>query len=211
MYYLPPLSCYQPWHQSGMYVIIVHGPVLTHCHPKSVLSIEVHLILSVVYSGFWQVYDVSTIVVSHKMISPLPNKSSGFCFLLFSNVPGHLPPILSPWSLLLVGTFQQLSDEAHSLSIHPPPHPQMSHHHHGRLPSTTSLPSKRSQRSCSHHSGLPHPRMPVRALPSLPPYDILSTEYHISAPTAGALNTGLLKVMLLLLFFFGHTSQLVGL
>ena len=62
MYNLPPLSCYQPWHQSGMYVIIVNEPVLTHCHPKSELSIEVHLIPSVVHSRFWQIYDVSTIV-----------------------------------------------------------------------------------------------------------------------------------------------------
>ena len=161
------------------------------CHPKSVLSIEVHLIPSVVHARFWQIYDVSTIVVSHKMISPLPTKSLGFCFLLFWDVLGHLPP---SWSLLLVGAFQQLSDEAHGLSIHPPPHPQMNHHHHGRLLSTTSLPSKRSQCSSSHHSGLPHLRMPIRALPSLPPHDILSMQ---ALHCWGAEHLGLLKVMLL--------------
>ena len=150
---------------------------------------------------------MSTIVVSHKMISPFLNKSWGFCFLLFSNVPGYLPPTLSPWSLLLVGTFQQLSDEAHSLSIHPPPHPQMSYHHHGRLPSTTSLPSKRSQRSCSHHSGLPHPRMPIRALPSLPPHDILSTQaLHCWGSEHRSTESDAVASI-----FFGHTSQLEGL
>ena len=109
------------------------------------------------------------------------------------------PPTLSSWSLLLACAFQQPCDEAHGLSIHPPPHPQMSHHHRGRLPCTTSLPSSRSQHSSSHHSGLPHPRMPTEALPDLPPCDILPTQ-SLHSWLTGPL--GLLKVVLLLLLLF---------
>ena len=123
--------------------------------------------------------------------------ASRILWALFLYCPAHLE-----WSLLLAGASQQAPDEAPclwflSLSLHPPPHSQMSHCHHARLPLRTFLPSNRIEVCISplFIQGLPHLRMPIRAFPHLPPCDILPAQ-ALRSWGAGLLE--LPKVVLLL-------------